>query len=253
MKIMSWNVNGIRAAIKNDGLYNAINEQNPDVICLQETKLSSPDQAPLDLDAYPHKYWNIAEKKGYAGTAIFSKQPPISVKNDIGMEQHDNEGRVITCEFEKFYLVTVYVPNAQRKLTRLDYRQVWDADFLKYLKKLEHKKPVIFCGDMNVAHQEVDLARPKTNTKNAGFTVEERTGFDNYIQAGFVDTFRLFTSEGGHYTWWSYQNQSRERNVGWRIDYFVVSKSLVPQVKESKTWPQIAGSDHCPVTLVIDG
>ncbi|BBM85648.1 exodeoxyribonuclease III [Candidatus Uabimicrobium amorphum] len=252
MKIMSWNVNGIRAAVKNEGLYNAIHEQNPDVICLQETKLSSPDQVQLELDNYPHKYWNMAEKKGYAGTAIFSKQQPISVQNDIGIEQHDNEGRVIACEFETFYLVTVYVPNAQRKLTRLDYRQVWDADFLKYLKKLEEKKPVVFCGDMNVAHQEVDLARPKTNTKNAGFTTEERSGFDNFIQAGFVDTFRLFTSEGGHYTWWSYQNQARERNVGWRIDYFVVSQSLVPQVKESKTWPQITGSDHCPVTLVIE-
>lgn len=251
MKILSWNVNGLRAAIKN-GFYSEITTQNPDVVCLQEIKLSSVDQVTLELDDYPHRYWNLAQKKGYSGTAIFSKKEPISTKNDIGIEEHDQEGRVIACEFEEYYLVTVYTPNAQRKLTRLDYRQTWDADFLKYLKTLEEKKPVVFCGDLNVAHKEIDLARPKTNTKNAGFTPEERSGINNIIEAGFVDTFRLFTKEGDHYTWWSYQSQARERNVGWRIDYFLASENLTPQIKEAKIWPQIMGSDHCPVSLIIE-
>ncbi|WP_372366634.1 exodeoxyribonuclease III [Candidatus Uabimicrobium sp. HlEnr_7] len=251
MKILSWNVNGLRAAIKN-GFYSVITQQSPDVICLQEIKLSSIDQVTLELDDYPHRYWNLAQKKGYSGTAIFSKKKPISIINDIGIEEHDQEGRVITCEFEDYYLVTVYTPNAQRKLTRLDYRQTWDADFLKYLKTLEKKKPVVFCGDLNVAHKEIDLARPKTNTKNAGFTPEERSGINNILEAGFVDTFRLFTEEGDHYTWWSYQSQARERNVGWRIDYFLASQSLTPRIKEAKIWQQAMGSDHCPVSLIIE-
>jgi len=248
---MSWNVNGIRAAIKNQGFYQAIENLQPDIICLQEVKLSTVDQVQLELEQYPHKYWNLAQKKGYAGTAIFSNTPPLSVKNDIGIEQHDKEGRVITAEFDSYYLVNVYTPNAQRQLTRLDYRQTWDADFLSYLKQLEQKKPVIFCGDLNVAHKEIDLARPKSNKKNAGFTIEERTGFDNIIAAGFVDTFRIFTTEGDHYTWWSYQSEARARNVGWRIDYFVVSQVLTSRIEKSQIWPELIGSDHCPVSLTV--
>ena len=251
MKIISWNVNGIRAVIKK-GFYDFMDDYNPDVICLQETK-ASEDQVDLKLDEYPYKYWNAAEKKGYSGTAIFSKIKPISITNDIGIDKHDQEGRVITAEFNNFFLVTVYTPNSKRELLRLDYRQKeWDIDFLKYLKNLEKSKPVVFCGDLNVAHKEIDLKNPKTNRRNAGFTDEERMGFDNYISAGFIDTFREFEKGEGHYTWWSYMFQARSRNVGWRIDYFCISESLRTKLKKSYILKDVMGSDHAPVVMEIN-
>jgi len=251
MKIISWNVNGIRAVIKK-GFYDFMDDYNPDIICLQETK-ASEDQVDLKLDEYPYKYWNAAEKKGYSGTAIFSKIKPISITNDIGIDKHDQEGRVITAEFNNFFLVTVYTPNSKRELLRLDYRQKeWDIDFLKYLKDLEKSKPVVFCGDLNVAHKEIDLKNPKTNRRNAGFTDEERMGFDNYISAGFIDTFREFEKGEGHYTWWSYMFQARSRNVGWRIDYFCISESLRTKLKKSYILKDVMGSDHAPVVMEIN-
>ena len=251
MKIISWNVNGIRAVIKK-GFYDFMDDYNPDIICLQETK-ASEDQVDLKLDEYPYKYWNAAEKKGYSGTAIFSKIKPISITNDIGIDKHDQEGRVITAEFNNFFLVTVYTPNSKRELLRLDYRQKeWDIDFLKYLKDLEKSKPVVFCGDLNVAHKEIDLKNPKTNRRNAGFTDEERMGFDNYVSAGFIDTFREFEKGEGHYTWWSYMFQARSRNVGWRIDYFCISESLRTKLKKSYILKDVMGSDHAPVVMEIN-
>ena len=251
MKILSWNVNGIRAVIKK-GFYNYMNDINPDVICIQETK-ANPEQVDLKLNEYEYKFWNSAEKKGYSGTAIFSKIKPISVINDLNISKHDFEGRVICIEFLNFFLVTVYTPNSKRDLSRLKYRyEEWDVDFLKYLKNLEKIKPVIFCGDLNVAHKEIDLKNPKSNKRNAGFTHEEREGFQNYIDSGFLDTFRLFNSEPDHYTWWSYMFNSREKNVGWRIDYFCISEILKEKVKSSKILPEIMGSDHAPVILEID-
>ncbi len=251
MKILCWNVNGIRAAI-NKGFYDVISEYNPDIICLQETK-ANKEQVDLQLPSYPYLYWNSAEKKGYSGTAIFSKHKPISHSNDLGIEKHDTEGRVITAEFDKYYLVTVYTPNSKRELLRLDYRQnEWDKDFLLYLKNLEQKKPVIFCGDLNVAHKEIDLKNPKTNKRNPGFTDEERGGFDNYIDAGFIDTFREFTKEGGHYTWWSYMFQARTKDIGWRIDYFCISSKLKPMLKDSYILKDVLGSDHAPIMMEID-
>tara|TARA_B100000902_G_C27320797_1_gene924349 strand:+ start:6113 stop:6874 length:762 start_codon:yes stop_codon:yes gene_type:complete len=251
MKILCWNVNGIRAAI-NKGFYDVISEYNPDIICLQETK-ANKEQVDLQLPSYPYLYWNSAEKKGYSGTAIFSKHKPISHSNDLGIEKHDTEGRVITAEFDKYYLVTVYTPNSKRELLRLDYRQnEWDKDFLLYLKNLEQKKPVIFCGDLNVAHKEIDLKNPKTNKRNPGFTDEERGGFDNYIDAGFIDTFREFTKEGGHYTWWSYMFQARKKDIGWRIDYFCMSSKLKPMLKDSYILKDVLGSDHAPIMMEID-
>ena len=221
MKIISWNVNGIRAVIKK-GFYDFIKEYHPDIICIQETK-AHKEQVNLELLDYPFKYWNSAVKKGYSSTAIFSKIKPLDFKNDLGIKEHDNEGRVITLEFEKYYLVTVYTPNSKRELLRLDYRKIWDKDFLAFVKDLEKNKPVIFCGDLNVAHTEIDLKNPKTNHFNPGFTDEERLGFTNIIKAGFIDTFREFTEEGGHYTWWSYMFQARIKDIGWRIDYFCIS------------------------------
>ena len=251
MKILCWNVNGIRAAI-NKGFYDVISEYNPDIICLQETK-ANKEQVDLQLPSYPHLYWNSAEKKGYSGTAIFSKYEPISHSNGLGIEKHDTEGRVITAEFDKYYLVTVYTPNSKRELLRLDYRQnEWDKDFLLYLKNLEQKKPVIFCGDLNVAHKEIDLKNPKTNKRNPGFTDEERGGFDNYIDAGFIDTFREFTKEGGHYTWWSYMFQARKKDIGWRIDYFCISSKLKPMLKDSYILKDVLGSDHAPIMMEIN-
>lgn len=251
MKILSWNVNGIRAVIKK-GFYNYMNDINPDVICIQETK-ANPEQVDLKLNEYEYKFWNSAEKKGYSGTAIFSKIKPISVINDLNISKHDFEGRVICIEFLNFFLVTVYTPNSKRDLSRLKYRyEEWDVDFLKYLKNLEKIKPVIFCGDLNVAHKEIDLKNPKSNKRNAGFTHEEREGFQNYIDSGFLDTFRLFNSEPDHYTWWSYMFNSRAKNVGWRIDYFCISEILKEKVKSSKILPEIMGSDHAPVILEID-
>lgn len=251
MKIISWNVNGIRAVL-NKGFYEFVEKEKPHILCLQETK-ASPEQVELDLKDYKYRYWNSAQKKGYSGTAVFCKDEPLKAFNDMGIDEHDTEGRVCTIELEKFYLVNVYTPNSQRGLERLDYRQhKWDVDFLKFVKKLEKKKPVIFCGDLNVAHREIDLANPKSNVKNAGFTPEERAGFDNIIKAGFVDTFRHFTQEGGHYTWWSYMGQAREKNVGWRIDYFLASPSIMPSIKKSYILPAVMGSDHAPVVLEIN-
>ena len=250
MRLISWNVNGIRAAIKK-GFYDFIDEFHPDIICLQETK-AHKDQVNLELDKYPYKFWNSAQKKGYSGTAIFSKIKPIQESYGLGIEKHDNEGRVITLEFKSYFLVTVYTPNSKRDLSRLDYRsKEWDRDFLKYVKKLDKDKPVVFCGDLNVAHKEIDLKNPKNNHKNAGFTDEERNGFTNYIKAGFIDTFRQFTEDGGHYTWWSYMFQARKKDIGWRIDYFCVSARLIKAVSDSKILKYVLGSDHCPVMIEI--
>ncbi len=251
MKIISWNVNGIRAVLKK-GFLEFLKKEDPDIICLQETK-AMPEQVELDLPSYPHQYWNWADKKGYSGTAIFSKHQALQAINGIDIEKHDNEGRVITLEMDSCFLVNVYVPNAKRGLERLDYRHLeWDADFLKYLKKLAKKKPIIFCGDLNVAHKEIDLARPDGNHNNAGFTDEERKGFDNIQKAKFIDTFREFESEGGHYTWWSYMGRAREKNIGWRIDYFCVSPELKPKLQNSYILPEVMGSDHAPIVLEIN-
>lgn len=248
-KIISFNVNGIKSAVSK-GLVNFIIQSNPDIVCLQETK-SPKDRPILDLKGY-EQFWYDAEKPGYSGTAVFTKLKPLKISYGIGIEEHDHEGRVISAEFPEFFLVNVYVPNSKRELERLDYRvKEWDVDFLKYLKKLEKKKPVIFCGDLNVAHTESDLTNPKSNVKNHGFTPEERAGFENILKAGFVDTFRIFTKEGGHYTWWSPMNNCRKRNIGWRIDYFCVSSGFVPRVKSSKILKDVPGSDHCPVELII--
>lgn len=251
MKIISWNVNGIRAVLKK-GFLDFINDFNPDIICIQETK-AHPEQVDLDLDNYKYKYWNSATKKGYSGTAIFSKIKPISVQNDMNIEKHDDEGRVICMELKNYFLVTVYTPNSKRDLSRLDYRsKEWDRDFLIYLKELEKIKPVIFCGDLNVAHKEIDLKNPKTNKRNAGFTDEERLGFDNYINSGFLDTFRMYNEEPNHYTWWSYMFNSRAKNVGWRIDYFCISEILKKKITKSIILPEIMGSDHAPILIEID-
>ena len=249
-KIISWNVNGIRAAQKK-GFNDFIKKEKPDIICLQETK-AHPDQVNIGLDDYKYKYWNSAQKKGYSGTAIFSKIKPIEIEYGLNIDKHDSEGRVITLYFSNYNLVTVYTPNSKRDLSRLDYRQKeWDTDFLKFLKTIENDNPVIFCGDLNVAHKEIDLKNPKTNKRNAGFTDEEREGFDNYINAGFIDTFREFNSDAEHYTWWSYMFNARKRNIGWRIDYFCVSKILKDKLKKSYILPDVMGSDHAPVVLEI--
>lgn len=249
MKFISWNVNGIRACVTK-GFLDFFKEVDADIFCLQETKLQA-GQIELDLEGY-HQYWNYAEKKGYSGTAIFTKKEPISVSYGLGIEEHDKEGRVITLEFDDFYFITVYTPNSQTELARLDYRMTWEDDFKKYLKKLEEKKPVIFCGDLNVAHKEIDLKNPKTNRKNAGFTDEERAKFDNLVNDGFVDTFRYFYPDMTDiYSWWSYRFKAREKNAGWRIDYFVVSESLKPRLESAKIHTEVLGSDHCPVELII--
>ena len=249
MKLISWNVNGLRACMTK-GFMDAFKSLNADIFCLQETKLSE-GQLALELPGY-HQYWNYAEKKGYSGTAIFTKEEPLSAAYGIGISEHDHEGRVITLEYEKFYFVTVYTPNSQDGLKRLDYRMEWEKAFLAYLKKLEEKKPVIFCGDLNVAHQEIDLKNPKTNRKNAGFTDEERARFSELLKEGFVDTFRHFyPEETGIYSWWSYRFHAREKNAGWRIDYFLVSEVLKDELKDAKIHTEIFGSDHCPVELEI--
>ncbi len=221
-------------------------EEKPDILCLQETKATEEDVEKLWPTTYT-TYWNSAQKKGYAGTAIFTLQRPLKVTQGIGQAEHDAEGRVLTAEYPEFFLVNVYVPNSKRDLARLPYRQQWDQDFLKYLKKLERKKPVIFCGDLNVAHTEIDLTHPKPNVRNHGFTIEERTGFSAFVEAGFLDTFRQFEKGGGHYTWWSQMSNARARNVGWRIDYFLMSQALRPRLKKAFIHPHILGSDHCPV------
>lgn len=246
---LSWNVNGLRAVL-NKGFSEWLESQSPDVLCLQETK-AHPDQVDFAFPAY-HAYWNPAGKRGYSGTLTLSKTKPLSVTYGVGITEHDGEGRIITTEFRSYYLVNVYTPNSQRELTRLDYRtQTWDRLFLEYLKELEKSKPVITCGDFNVAHKEIDLKNPKTNKRNAGFTIEERTAFDNYIQAGFIDTFREFNQEPDQYTWWSYRMAARERNVGWRIDYFLVSQNLRFRLKDAFILQEIMGSDHCPVGITI--
>ena len=249
MKLISWNVNGVRAVLRKNFL-DYLNEEKPDVLCLQETK-ASPDQVEQLWPASYTTFWNSAEKKGYSGTAIFTRTRPLKVAQGIGMDEHDREGRVLTAEFGDFFLVNVYVPNSQRELTRLAYRQQWDKDFLAYLKKLEKKKPVVWCGDLNVAHMEIDLANPKANVKNHGFTPEERAGFSTFVSAGFLDTFREFEKGGGHYTWWSQMSGARERNVGWRLDYFLVSAALRPRLKRAFIRPAITGSDHCPVGIEL--
>ena len=249
MKLISWNVNGLRACVEK-GFLDFFKEVDADVFCLQETKLQQ-GQIDLDLPGY-YQYWNYAQKKGYSGTAIFTKKEPLSVAYGIGVEEHDTEGRVITAEFEDYYVVTVYTPNSQRELTRLDYRMEWESAFLAYVKKLEEKKPVIFCGDLNVAHKEIDLKNPKSNHKNAGFTDEERACFDKVIESGFVDTYRYFyPDKEGVYSWWSYMFQARAKNAGWRIDYFVVSEGLKDKLKDADIHTQIMGSDHCPVELTL--
>ena len=249
MKLVSWNVNGIRACVQK-GFLDSFREINADIFCLQETKMQE-GQLELELEGY-YQYWNYAVRKGYSGTAVFTKEKPIRVVNGIGIEEHDQEGRVITCEFETFYFVTVYTPNSQDGLKRLDYRMRWEDDFRAYLKKLEETKPVIVTGDMNVAHQEIDLKNPKTNRKNAGFTDEERGKFTELLDAGFIDTFRYFSPDKeGAYSWWSYRFKAREKNAGWRIDYFCVSEVLKDRLKDAEILTDVYGSDHCPVVLEL--
>jgi exodeoxyribonuclease-3 len=249
MKMISWNVNGLRACL-NKGFIETFNELNADIFCLQETKMEQ-GQAEIDCIGYL-EYWNSAQRKGYAGTAVFTKKEPRGVAYGIGIEKHDQEGRVITLEFEDFYFVNVYTPNAQRELVRLEYRLEWEEDFRRYLLALDAKKPVILCGDLNVAHQEIDIKNAKSNRRNAGFTDEEREKMTILLNAGFSDTFRTMHPEARDaYSWWSQMPGIREKNVGWRIDYFLVSQRLMPQVKEAFILPQVFGSDHCPVGIVI--
>lgn len=249
MKFISWNVNGIRACVTK-GFLDYFKEVDADIFCLQETKLQE-GQIDLNLEGY-YDYWNYAQKKGYSGTAIFTKKKPISVSYGIDIEEHDNEGRVITLEFEDFYFITVYTPNSQSELKRLDYRMKWEDDFREYLKNLDNIKPVIVCGDLNVAHKEIDLKNPKTNRKNAGFTDEERNKFTELLNAGFIDTFRYFyPTEENIYSWWSYRFKAREKNAGWRIDYFCVSEKMKDRLESAKIHTEVLGSDHCPVELII--
>ena len=247
MKFISWNVNGIRACVQK-GFMDFFREADADIFCIQESKMQK-GQLELELPGYC-QYWNYAERKGYSGTAVFTKQEPLSAVFGIGVSEHDREGRVITLEYEEYYLVTVYTPNSQNELARLPYRMQWEVAFLAYLKKLEAKKPVIFCGDLNVAHREIDLKNPKTNRKNAGFTDEEREKFSQLLDAGFIDTFRYFYPDlEGVYSWWSYRFSARAKNAGWRIDYFCVSQSLNERLKDAKILTDVMGSDHCPVEL----
>lgn len=249
MKLISWNVNGLRAALKK-GFTDFVSREDPDIICLQETKAPCAE-IDTGLKGY-EQYWNHAQKPGYSGTAVFTKIKPLKVTNGLAIDKHDNEGRVITCEYKDFFLVNVYVPNSKRELERLPYRhQEWDVDFLKYLKTIEKQKPVIFCGDMNVAHTEIDLTYPKANVNNHGFTPQEREGFENLVTAGFVDTFREFEKNGGHYTWWSPMGNCRAKDIGWRIDYFCVSSALRKKVKKAWILKTVMGSDHCPIGLEI--
>ena len=249
MKLISWNVNGIRACL-NKGFLDFFNSENADIFCLQETKCRE-GQVELEIDGYT-SYWNSAEKKGYSGTAVFTKNKPLKVTYGIGKEEHDKEGRIITLEFEKFYLITNYTPNAKRELERLDYRMIWEDEIRKYLLKLNKTKPVIMCGDLNVAHEEIDLKNPKTNRGNAGFTDEERGKMTELLNAGFVDSYRYLYPEKIEYSWWSYMGHAREKNIGWRIDYFITSKDIEKNIKEAKIYTQILGSDHCPIGLEIE-
>ncbi|KAF0465655.1 exodeoxyribonuclease III [Pediococcus pentosaceus] len=250
MKLISWNVNGLRAAVKH-GFLDVFKELDADIFCIQETKLQE-GQIELELPHY-YQYWNYAEKKGYSGTAIFTKKKPLTVRYGLGIEEHDQEGRVITLEFEKFYVITCYTPNSQPKLKRLEYRMAWDDAFRAYIDQLNQHKPVIFCGDLNVAHQEIDLKNDKTNHKNAGFTDEERNKFTQLLNSGFTDTYRYFyPSKEGVYSWWSYRFNARANNAGWRIDYFVSSKALDQKLTDAQIHTEIFGSDHCPVELDLD-
>lgn len=249
MKFISWNVNGIRACLTK-GFMDFFNNVDADIFCLQETKLQA-GQVELQLNGY-HQYWNYAEKKGYSGTAVFTKKEPLSVSYGLGIEEHDKEGRVITLEFDDFYFITVYTPNSKTELERLDYRMIWEDEFRKYMQNLETKKPVVVCGDLNVAHKEIDLKNPKPNRGNAGFTDEERGKFTELMNAGFIDTFRYFYPEQeGIYSWWSYRFKAREKNAGWRIDYFLTSGSMADRLVSAKIHTEIFGSDHCPVELII--
>ncbi len=250
MKLISWNVNGLRAAVTK-GFMDSFEALDADIFCLQETKLQ-PHQIELELPGY-EQYWNSAVKKGYSGTAVFTKQKPLSVTNGIGIEEHDQEGRVITAEYDNFYLMTCYTPNSQRELARLEYRMTWEDAFRDYLLGLDAKKPVILCGDLNVAHEEIDLKNPKTNRKNAGFTDDERQKMTELLGTGFTDSFRyLYPDKTDAYSWWSYMGKARERNVGWRIDYFIVSNRIADKIVEAKIHADIMGSDHCPVELEIN-
>jgi len=250
MKLISWNVNGLRSVLRKNFL-DYLAEEAPDILCLQETK-AGPDDVEQLWPATYTTYWNAAQKKGYAGTAIFTLTRPRRVTSGIGCVEHDGEGRVLVAEYDSFFLVNVYVPNSKRELTRLPYRQVWDRAFLRCLKKLERKKPVVACGDFNVAHTELDLANPRSNVGNHGFTIEERAGFGAFIKAGFIDVFREFQKAGGHYTWWSPMSGARARNVGWRIDYFLISAALRPRLKRAYIRCDVPGSDHCPVGLELE-
>ena len=249
MKFISWNVNGLRACMQK-GFMDYVTSEDADIFCIQESKLQE-GQIQLDLPGY-YQYWNYAVKKGYSGTAVFTKREPLSVSRGIGVQEHDQEGRVITLEYEHFYLVTCYTPNSQNELKRLDYRMKWEDDFLVYLKKLDAHKPLILCGDLNVAHREIDLKNPKTNRKNAGFTDEEREKFTALLDAGFIDTFRHFYPDQENiYSWWSYRFGARTKNAGWRIDYFCVSRALEPKLADAKIHTEVMGSDHCPVELLL--
>lgn len=249
MKLFSWNVNGLRACM-NKGFGKFLEEKTPDIICLQETKMQR-EQADFVFDGY-EEFWNSAEKKGYSGTAIFTKEKPLNVTYGLGIEEHDKEGRVITAEFNNFYLITVYTPNSQRELARLDYRMQWEDVFKDYLQKLDLVKPVIVCGDLNVAAEEIDLKNPKTNRKNAGFSDEEREKFRQLKSAGFIDTFRYLHPETVKYSWWSYMFKAREKNAGWRIDYFLVSDRIKDKISKAEIHNEILGSDHCPVSIEVD-
>jgi exodeoxyribonuclease-3 len=250
MKLITWNVNGIRAC-SGKGFFDFFNQTDADIFCIQETKMQ-PGQAEFDFSGYS-EYWNSADKKGYSGTAVLSKEKPLSVSYNLGLDKHNDEGRAITLEYEKFFLVNAYVPNSQRELLRLDYRMQWEDDFREYLLKLDIKKPVILCGDLNVAHNEIDLKNPKSNTRNAGFTAEEREKLTLLLNSGFTDSFRrLYPDKKDAYTWWSYMFKAREKNAGWRIDYFIVSERLAPFVRDCIIHSDITGSDHCPVELIIE-
>ena len=250
MKLISWNVNGIRACV-NKGFIDFFNKIDADIFCIQETKCQK-GQIELEFEGY-ESYWNSAEKKGYSGTAIFTKIKPLTIKYGIGKEEHDKEGRVITLEFDKFYMVNIYTPNSKRELERLDYRMIWEDEIKKYLLHLNKIKPVIMCGDLNVAHKEIDLKNPKTNRHNAGFTDEERNKMTELLDAGFTDSFRYkYPDKENEYSWWSYMGRAREKNVGWRIDYFIVSNDIAQKIKDATIHQEVYGSDHCPVELIID-
>jgi exodeoxyribonuclease-3 len=250
MKLVSWNVNGLRAVLRKNFL-TFLEAENPDILCLQETKALPGEVEPVWPQEY-RAFWNPAERKGYSGTMVLTRREPVRTWNGIGAPEHDSEGRVLTLDFGDYFLVNIYVPNSKRDLSRLGYRQEWDRALLGYLKGLEAEKPVVWCGDLNVAHTELDLARPKQNTKTHGFTAEERAGFDGFVGAGFVDTFREFEKGGGHYTWWSQMGGARARNIGWRIDYFLVSQSLRGRLRGAFIRPEITGSDHCPVGIQME-